>query len=125
MKIAVRMGSFTHTMLNASMGVIKISFGSEKPSLRKASMAGAWTIFQSLSQKVRLRTNAIPTPSKAFRMRERNSSRCSKNDIRSMPPSSSSPSESDGGGGGVEPPDPPALAADGTKAVEDEEAPAA
>ncbi len=60
----------------------------------------------------------MPTPASVRRMRERNSSRCSMNDIRSIPSSSPSPSESEGGGGGVDAPDPPALAVAGMTAVD-------
>ena len=93
MKMAVRIGNFTQMMLKASIGAICTSFGTA-PILFKASVAGAVTIFHSLSQNVRLRTNATPTPPKARRMRERNSSRCSRNDMRSIPSSSGSSPES-------------------------------
>ena len=116
MKMAVRIGSFTHTILKASMGVIRVSLVSTF-RLRRASSAGAWTSFHSSLQNVRLRMNAMPIPPSARRMRERSSSRCSRNDIRSIPSSSSPPSESEGGGG-VDPPDPPALAVAGMTAVE-------
>src|SRR5689334_3470091 len=77
------------------------------------------TIRHNSLQNVRLSTNATPTPASPRRMRERSSSRCSRNDIRSIPSSSSSRSESvGGGGGGVEAPDPPALGLAGTSSVE-------
>ena len=44
--------------------------------------------------------NATPSPYNIRRMRVRSSSRCSMNDMRSMPSSSSSPSDGGGGGGG-------------------------
>src|SRR5439155_19714977 len=47
-----------------------------------------------------LSRKATTRPTSALRMRVRSSSKCSMNDIRSMPSSSSSSSSSGGGGGG-------------------------
>src|SRR5579863_3225460 len=122
MKIDVSTGSFTQMMLKASIGATCTRAGGPPlnpftPSVFKALTAGAETAFHNLSQNVRLRINATPTPPNARRIRERNSSRWSRNDMRSIPPSSPSPSESDGGGG--LPPPEPLLPDAGTRAVDD------
>src|ERR1700691_5296493 len=52
--------------------------------------------------------NATPKPINARMMRDRISSKCSRNDMRSMPSSSSSSSSGGGGGGGRYPPPAPA-----------------
>src|SRR5260370_32710875 len=62
MKMAERIGSFTHTILNASMGVIRVSFGSLRPKLRTASTAAGLTRFPSSLAKGTLLLHSMRTP---------------------------------------------------------------
>src|SRR4051794_20884403 len=91
---------YSQMMLNCSMGVIATNSGGLIPKWVSADTAGSDTISQRSFVKNMLAKNATTKPAKAFNNRERSSSKCSMNDMRSMPSSSSSPSSSAGGGGG-------------------------
>jgi len=98
-------GTFTQMMEKPSIGSLMTRTGGLTPIFLSASTAGARTISQSWLANTTHSRNAIPKPCSARIIRWRISSRCSRNDMRSMPPSS--PSSSSGGGGRL-PPEPPA-----------------
>src|SRR5215475_4679962 len=108
-KIATRMGSLNQMTVNPSMGVIVTSSGGFTLRDLRASTAGLSTKSHRGLLKERLTIAATTIPASALRMRERSSSRCSMNDMRSMPSSSSSPSSPGGGGGAGGTIDPPSL----------------
>src|SRR3954454_20722366 len=96
----VSIGSFTQMIEKLSIGDVKTREVSLYPSEDNATAAGSWTILHNCSLSVRLAKKAIPNPTSARMSRLRNSSRCSRNDMRSMPSSSGSSISSAGGGGG-------------------------
>src|SRR5580700_4781602 len=90
-KMAHTRGSLNQTTLKASMGVSWARVGG-KPLALSAAFAGCTTTFQSGSVKVKATHTATTMPMIILIMRERSSSRCSRNDMRNMLSSSSSPS---------------------------------
>src|SRR5579863_8495072 len=92
-KIETTIGALIQMVLNCSIGVMAIRTGFALICLRAAT-AGARMKFQILSAKHRQTTKQTTNPRIARISRERNSSRCSRNDIRAMPSSSGSSSSS-------------------------------
>src|SRR5947209_20270971 len=99
-------GSLNQITLNCSMGSMATRWGAY-PSVLSADVAGSLMKFHNGLVKARLATNATAMPINARIIRERSSSRCSRNDMRSMPSSSLSPPPFEGGGGGGFLPPPP------------------
>src|SRR5579871_2471736 len=106
-------GVHTQIMEKFSIGSIAIKRASGIPVALSATKPGAITMSNNFWLKITQSKKMTPKPHSALMMRARNSSRCSRKDMRSMPPSSSSSSSSGGGGGGGVRTPPPDVASTG------------
>src|SRR4051794_24490082 len=92
-KIETTNGALIQIVLNCSIGVMAMSTGLALIVL-SAEIAGSLTNFQISGAKYRQATKQIANPTMIRISRARNSSRCSRKDMRTIPSSSGSSSSS-------------------------------